>query len=205
MRTRGSSTPERFLRDMYARVPDFRGLKILSMKKLPNQRMGNQVWQFIEAKVSYSDKGMAVTGVLKSGVANYYGMHDGLISGYRAADADFQRAQAFLPAIARSIVLTNATEAFGNNTLIQPKNNPNTAGDTIMKSWENKNKSQDRSNQKWSNAMRGNEPVFDPSTGQRYSAPHNSWDAAKGGYVNPNRPTELLQCGTPEAPHPCGR
>jgi hypothetical protein len=77
----------------------------------------------------------------------------------------------FLPAIARSIVLTNPSGAFGNNTLMQPKNNPNTSGDAIMKAWEDKNKSQDRSMQKWSNAMRGYEPTFDPVTGQRYTAP----------------------------------
>jgi len=48
------------------------------------------------------------------------------------------------------------------------------------------------------NVRRGYEPAYDPSTGQQYTPSLSKWNAAKGGYVNPNSPTEVLNCGTPE-------
>jgi hypothetical protein len=205
MRSRGNRTPKDFLQLVFTNVPDYKNARIISIKNLPSQHMSYQVWNFIEAEVSFTDKGLPVVGLYKAGVANYYNMNDSMIVGFRAATKDYEQAKSFMPTIAKSIVLTNANEAFGNNTLVRPKNNPNTAHDSIIEAGENKNKSQDKSMQKWSNAMRGSEPTYDPTTGQRYTSQHSSWDAARGGYVNPNRPTELLSCGTPENPQPCGR
>ncbi len=205
MRSRGNRTPKDFLQLVFTNVPDYKNARIISIKNLPSQHMSYQVWNFIEAEVSFTDKGLPVVGLYKAGVANYYNMNDSMIVGFRAATKDYEQAKSFMPTITKSIVLTNANEAFGNNTLVRPKNNPNTAHDSIIEAGENKNKSQDKSMQKWSNAMRGSEPTYDPTTGQRYTSQHSSWDAARGGYVNPNRPTELLSCGTPENPQPCGR
>jgi hypothetical protein len=205
MRSRGNRTPKDFLQLVFTDVPDYKNARIISIKNLPRQRMSYQVWNFIEAEVSFTDKGLPVVGLYKAGVANYYNMNDSLIVGFRAATKDYEQAKSFMPTIAKSIVLTNANDAFGNNTLVRPKNNPNTAHDSIIEAGQNKSKSQDKSMQKWSNAMRGSEPTYDPTTGQRYASQHSSWDAARGGYVNPNRPTELLNCGTPDNPQPCGR
>jgi hypothetical protein len=165
--------------------------------------VGYQVWNYIEAEVSYADKGLPVTGNFKVGVSNNYGQNDAVIVGFRAANQDYQQAKSFLPVIAKSIVLTNGNSAFGNNTIKNPKNNPNTAHDSIIAAGQYKNKAQDRSNQNWSNSMRGSQPTYDPATGQTYTSQHSAWNAAKGGYVNPNRPTELLNCGTPANPQPC--
>jgi hypothetical protein len=205
MRSRGNRAPKDFLAFILKSVPDYRNARIISIRNLPSQRTSYQTWNFIESEVSYTDRGLPVTGIYKVGVANYYNMNDAMIVGFRAANQDYQQAKSFMPMIAKSIVLTNANTAFGNNTLISPKNNPNTAHDTIVKAGQYKNQVQDKSMQKWSNAMRGNEPTYDPATGQRYSSQHSTWDAARGGYVNPNRTTELLNCGTPENPQPCGR
>ena len=205
MRSRGNRAPKDFLSFVFKNVPDYRNAKILSIRNLPSERMSYQVWHFVEAEVSFTDKGLPVIGIYKVGVANYYHMNDAMIVGFRAANQDYQQAKSFMPAIAKSIVLTNANTAFGNNALISPKNNPNTAHDSIVKAGQYRNKAQDKSMQKWSNSMRGNEPTVDPVTGQRYSSQHGSWDTARGGYVNPSRPTELLNCGTPDNPQPCGR
>lgn len=184
----------------------YKNVRVGAVRKLPSQKMGYQIWNWIEADVTATgNNGAPMSGVWKCGVANYYNMNDALIVGYWSPRPNLQQSKALLSRISQSIILTNPNQAFGNDKLIHPKNNPNTPGDTIMKSWENKNKSQDRSMQKWSNTTRGNEPTFDPETGSRYSSPLNSWDATRGGYVNPKRPTELLQCGTPEDPHPCGK
>jgi hypothetical protein len=203
MRSRGNRSPNDFLTFVLKSVPDYRNARIISIRNLQSQHMSYQVWNFIEAEVSFTDRGLPVTGIYKVGVANYYNMNDAMIVGFRAANQDYPKAKSFMPMIAKSIVLTNANTAFGNNTIISPKNNPNTAHDTIVKAGQYRNQVQDKSMQKWSNTMRGNEPTYDPATGQRYSSQHSTWDAARGGYVNPNRPTELLNCGTPENPQPC--
>lgn len=204
MRSQGQTTPQNFMGRMLGMA--YKNVKIGQVRQLPSQRMGYQTWNWIEAEVTaVGNGGVAMKGLWKCGVANYYNMNDALVIGYWSPQDEFQQSKSWLDPIAESIILTNPNQAFGNDQLIHPRNNPNTSGDTIMQTWENKNRSRDRSMQNWSNAMRGHEPTFDPATGTRYSSPLNSWDATKGGYVNPNRPTELLQCGTPEDPHPCAK
>jgi hypothetical protein len=177
LRSRGSRTPQAFLSWIFNHVPSYRNARVLSIKNLPSRRMSYQVWQFIEAIVSYTDDGLPVTGIYKVGVANYYGMNDAMIVGYRAANAEFQRAQSFMPQIAKSIVLTNATEASGNNTLIRPKNNPLDNSATI-ESWQNKQKSRDNAMRKDANARRGTVDLYDSSTGETL----NTWTQNRNYY-----------------------
>jgi hypothetical protein len=99
LRSRGTRTPTAFLQWIFAHVPGWSNTRIVSAKNLPNQRMSYQVWQFIEAKVSYTDNGLPVTGVYKTGVANYAGMNDAMIVGYRAPNAKFEEAQSFMAQI----------------------------------------------------------------------------------------------------------
>jgi hypothetical protein len=191
LRSRGSRTPQAFLSWVFSHVPNYRNCRVLAVRNLPNQRMSYQVWQFIEASVSYLDNGLPVTGVYKVGVANYYGLNDAMIVGYRAANPLFQQAQSFLPRIAQSIVLTNALEAGGNNTLIRPKNNPlDNSG--LIKSGQYRDRVREHASEGWREGMMGTEPTMDPKTGQTYNSPLNSYNPARGGYVNPQRPNELL-------------
>jgi hypothetical protein len=165
LRSRGSRTPQMFLNWVLTNTPGFRNASIISVKNLPPQQLSFQVWQFIEARVSYIENGLPVTGVFKTGVANYAGLNDAMIVGYRAANDHFRTAQSFMPQIAKSIVLTNAAEASGNNTLVKPKNNPldNTA---TIKSWENRQKSRDEALRKDANTRRGTVDLYDSSTGE---------------------------------------
>jgi hypothetical protein len=144
-------------------------MRIISTRQLPPQRMSYQTWQFIEAALSYLSRGMPVRAVIKSGVANYYGMNDAMIVGYQAAENDFASAQSFMPIIAKSIVLTNAAGANGNDTIIRPKNNPldNTA---TIKSWENRQRGVDEAMRNDANARRGTVDLYDPSTGETLNA-----------------------------------
>lgn len=191
MRSTGITTPLAFLQRVFNLVPSFKNTRVLSVKNLPSQRMSYQTWQFIEAKVSYTDNGLLVTGVYQAGVANYYGMNDGIIFGYRAANAEFQKAQSFMPAIAKSIVLTNGSEGFGNNTLVQPKNNPlDNSG--LIKSGQNRDRVREHASEGWREGMMGTEPTIDPKTGKTRNTPLGDYNAARGGYVNPDRPDELL-------------
>ncbi len=191
MRSRGSITPQAFLQQVFSLVPGYGNPRVLSVKNLSSQRMSYQIWQFIEAKVSYTDNGLPVTGVYKVGVANYQGMNDAVIFGYRATNADFQQAQSALATITNSIVLTNGSEAFGNNTIIQPKNNPlDNSG--IIKSGQHRDSVREHASEGWREGMMGTEPTIDPKTGKTRDTPLGDYNPARGGYVNPDRPDELL-------------
>ncbi len=168
VRSRGSRTPIDFLRWMLAST-GCTNVRIISSKQLPAQRMSYQVWQFIEATVSFTSHGMPMTAVIKSGVANYGGMNDAMVVGYQAAGAGFEQARSFMPKIAKSIVLTNAAQANGNDTVIRPKNNPLDNTPTI-KSWENRQKGVDEAMRNGSNARRGAVDLYDPSTGEKLNA-----------------------------------
>jgi hypothetical protein len=191
LRSRGTRTPKAFLEYIFTHVPAYRNARVLSTSRLPNQRMSYQTWQFIEARVSFTDNGLPVTGAYKVGVANYGGMNDAMIVGYRAADADFPRAQSLLPRIARSIVLTNAAEANGNNTIIRPKNNPlDNSG--LIRSGKMRDRVREHASEGWREGMMGTEQTIDPKTGRQRNTPLGDYNAARGGYVNPERPGELL-------------
>ena len=202
MRSPGQATPQWFLATMLSKA--YRNVRVGAIRPLPNRQMGYQTWQWIEADVTATAaNGAPMQGVWKCGVANYYNLNDGLLVGFWSPPAELQKVRATLDHIASSIVLTDPNRAFGNNTLIQPKNNPNTAGDIIVESYNNKTKSNARSMQKWSDMTRGSEQTFDPATGKTYQTPFNAWDGTRGGYVNPQDTTQLLQCGTPQDPRPC--
>ncbi len=192
LRSQGTRTPTAFLKWVFSNVPDYRNAKIISVQKLPNQKMSWQTWEFIEAVVSYNDKGLPVTGIWKAGVANYYNMNDALIVGYRAAKANFKQAQSFMPQIAESIILTNVSGFAGNNTIIQPRNNP-LHNEGLIESGKLRDRVREHSSEAWREGMMGTEPTIDPKTGKTYNSPLESYDPGRGGYVNPVRPDELLQ------------
>ena len=191
LRSQGSRTPQAFLQWVFASVPAYSNVRCVAIKNLPDERLSYQTWQFIEAVVSYHDKGLPVTGVWKVGVANYYGLNDAMIVGYRAANPVFQQAQAFMPQIARSIVLINGAGFAGNDTLIKPKNNPlDNRG--LIESGKMRDRVGAHASEGWREGMMGTEPTIDRKTGQTYNSPLNSYNPARGGYVNPSRPDELL-------------
>jgi hypothetical protein len=192
LRSRGTQTPQRFLQWVFTHVPSYTNARVLSVKGLPSQRMSYQVWQFIEAKVAYVDNGLPVVGVYKVGVANYSGMNDAMIVGYRAVNRELERMEPVLSRVAKSIVLTNAAEANGNNTIIHPKNNPlDNSG--IIAAGQNRDNVREHASEAWREGTMGTEPTIDPKTGQQRNTPLGDWNGARGGYVNPDRPDELLQ------------
>jgi hypothetical protein len=194
-RSKGTRRPGAFLQWMFAHSPGYGNARILSVKNLPSQRLSFQVWQFIEAKISYTDNGRPVTGLYKVGVANYGGINDAMIVGYRAANANFQEAQSFMPQIAKSIVLTNAAEANGNNTLLQPKNHPLDNRATI-EAWQNRQKGIDNAMRQGANARRGTVDLYDPSTGEKL----NAWTQQKKYYWRKPGSNEVVGTDTYNSP-----
>ncbi|HET6459184.1 MAG TPA: hypothetical protein VFG29_00205 [Syntrophales bacterium] len=176
VRSSGSRTPLDFLQWMLNKT-GCTNVKIISTKQLPAQRMSYQVWQFIEVNLSYSENGQPMMGMIKSGVANYYGMNDAMIVGYRTSPGDFKDARSFMSKIAKSIILTNAAQASGNDTIIRPKNNP-LDNSEMIRSWEKNQRTRDEAMRKDANARRGTVDLYDPSTGETIQA----WKQQKSYY-----------------------
>jgi hypothetical protein len=195
LRSRGTRTPEAFLQWTFAHVPSYRDPRILAVTSLPSERMSYQVWEFIEAKVAYTDNGLPVTSVYKVGVANYAGMNDAMIVGYRAANAYFQEAQSFMPQIAKSIVLTNAAEASGNNTLVRPKNNP-LDNSAVLEAGRNRQRTMDEAMRKDANARRGTVDLVDPASGEKL----NVWTQNKNYYWRKPGSNEVVGTDTYNPP-----
>jgi hypothetical protein len=197
LRSRGSRSPAVFLQWIFSHVPGYRDARTISQRSLPNERLSYQVWQFIEAKVSYIDNDLPVTGVYKVGVANYSGLNDAMIVGYRAANAKFEEAQPVLAQIAKSIILTNAAEANGNNTLVKPKNNP-LDNSAIIQAGQNRQKGTDEAARRDANARRGTVDLVDPATGQKM----NVWSQNKEYYWRKPGSNEVVGTDTYNPPGP---
>jgi len=195
LRSRGSRTPAAFLQWIFAHVPGYSNARIVSTKSLPAQRLSYQVWQFIETKISFTNNGLPVTGVYKVGVANYAGMNDAMIVGYCAANARFQEAEPLMAQIAKSIVLTNAAEPNGNNTVIRPKNNP-LGNSAIIQAGQNRQKAIDRAMDRDANARRGTVDLTDPSTGEKL----NAWSQHKNYYWRKPGSNEVVGTDTYNPP-----
>jgi hypothetical protein len=157
--------------------------------------MSYQTWQFIEATVSFTVKGMPMTAVIKSGVANYGGMNDAMVVGYQAANSEFENARSFMPKIAKSIVLTNAAQANGNDTIIHPKNHPLDNTPTI-KAWENRQRGVDQAMRNDANARRGTVDLYDPATGDKL----NAWSQHTNYYWRKPGTNEVVGTNTYDPP-----
>ena len=199
LRTPGKSDPKSFLLFMISKIPGYAHVRIDDVRKLPDQKsaIAGTVWHVIEADLSYSENGIPVSGTFTCGVNVYYGLYDAIIIGYQAPASDWPRARTFLPAISRSITITNTRQVAGNDRLIPVRNNPlDNSG--LIESWRQKGISESRISQARREGTMGYERMKDPVTGKVYHMPFETYDGAKGGYRNPERPHELLVKPRPE-------
>ena len=193
LRTPGRSEPKTFLLSMMARVPGCSHVQVDGIRNLPNQKsaIAGSSWHVIEADLSYQDNGVAVSGTFTCGVNVYYNMYDAMIIGYQAPKPVWSQAKQYLPAVARSITITNARQVAGNDRLIPVRNNP-LDNSALINSWKQKGVSETAISQARREGTMGYERMKDPVTGKIYHMPLETYDGAKGGYRNPERPDEVL-------------
>jgi hypothetical protein len=193
LRSQGQTTPVQFLKFMLSRLPGYANIKVASTKPLPDQASGipGTSWKVVEAEVGYTVNGKPFRSVWTCGVNNYYGIYDASLSGYQAGAETWARSKAGLAAMANRIAIINPRQIAGNDTLIPVRNRPlDNSG--IIGSGRLRDESRDRISKKTREGIMGQERVKDPSTGEVFTMPLNSYDAAAGGYRNPRRPDELL-------------
>ena len=193
MRSQGNMTPRDFLLGTLPKLPGYGNVRLISARGLPEQRSGipGTAWKVIEADLSYTYGGAQVNSTWTSGVNGYYGMYDAMLLGYQAPAREWPQARLFLPAVARSITITNPGQVAGNDRLIMPRNNP-LDNSALLRSWREKGLSEDRISKARREGTSGYERLKDTQTGRIYEMPLEAYDPTLGGYRNPVRPTERL-------------
>jgi hypothetical protein len=193
LRSHGQSNPRSFLLFMMSKVPGYAYVRVDGIRNLPDQKSAipGTFWRVIEADLSYTDGGVAVSGTFTCGVNVYYGMYDAMIIGYQAPKPAWFQAKQYLPAVARSIGITNTRQVAGNDRLIPVRNNP-LDNSALIESWRQRGISEARISQARREGTMGYERMQDPVTGRIHHMPFETYDGGKGGYRNPDRPEELL-------------
>lgn len=193
MRSQGQNTPRNFLMWMLRMLPGYSDIKIENEKQLPDQPSGipGTKWKVSEIKVTCKVYSQPVTGLWTCGINSYYGLYDASITGFQASVSKWEDASHFLPALSRSIKITNPRQVAGNDQIIPAKNNP-LDNSALIESWRRKGLSEDRISQARREGTSGYERMKDPTTGQIYDMPLETYNGAAGGYSNPARPHEIL-------------
>ena len=194
LRSPGSSAPQTFL-PVVLRMVGARNVKVLSAREQSEVRepQTGMAWKIQESDVSCTTaEGRIVRARYTVGIVNRYGMsYDAVVVGFQTPPAEFDASALWLSRIAQSITIVNAAGVAGNDKLIPVKNHPlDNSG--LIESWRQKGLSEDRISKAQREGMSGYERTKDRATGQIYEMPLEAWNAARGGYVNPVRPTELL-------------
>lgn len=148
-------------------------------------------WQLEEFTLTGVYKGTPVRMRATVGLSAGYGRYSVAMSLYQAPATSWQHDQLWLPTVAQSIVVTNAQQVAGQDSVMLPRNNPlDNSG--LIESWRQKRLSEDRIAQGQREGTMGYTRLEDPNTGQRYEMPIEAYDGTIGGYRNPNHPNEVL-------------
>jgi hypothetical protein len=192
-RSLGHQTPEGFVR-MIANAVHLQNVQIMWDQPGPRLPFYNNI-RTIEFTSVYN--GIPMRTKCVCAIQSLFGGYNAFCEGYSAPLNRFNTATPLLDKLVNSVVATNGMAIAGRNTIMPAINHPNTAGDSIMKSWEYKNRVNDRLSQEREEAMLGISRQKDPYTGRIYDMPYNAYDPSRGGYVNPYHRTELLQHALP--------
>ncbi|MBI1906061.1 MAG: hypothetical protein HYS20_07435 [Rhodocyclales bacterium] len=186
----GHMTPRDFLVMTMRQVNP--SARISGSTALPSQPGIWGPWQLEDFDLAGVHKGSPVHMHATVGLSAGYGRYSVAMSLYQAPVTSWQHDKLWLPTVAQSIVVTNARQVAGQDSVMLPRNNPlDNSG--LIESWRQKGLSEDRISQGRREGTMGYTRLEDPDTGQRYEMPFEAYDGGVGGYRNPTRPTELLR------------
>ncbi len=191
----GQSSPRRFV-EVFLPQCGLQNMKILASKDLPDQNYAGMPMKITQMEMTYNLNGGAFHGLCTCAIVNGWGQYTAFLQSAGSAPEQWDKVKTWLPAVAESVTITNPRQVALQDRITLPKNRP-LDDSSIMSSWEERNKSQDRISQKWEETTLGYERMKDTSTGQMYDMPFENYDATRGGYVNPQRPTEILEHAEP--------
>lgn len=186
----GQMTPRDFLIMTMRQVNP--SARISAATALPSQPGIWGPWQLEDFDLTAVHQGTPVRMHATIGLSAGYGRYSVAMSLYQAPATHWEHDKLWLPAVAQSVIVTNARQVAGQDTVMLPRNNPlDNSG--LIESWRQKGLSEDRISQGQREGTMGYTRLEDPTTGQHYEMPLEAYDGTAGGYRNPTRPTELLR------------
>ncbi|RJX34142.1 MAG: hypothetical protein C4516_00370 [Oxalobacter sp.] len=189
----GNQTPEGHFRAVLSSIP-LRNVQILKKTPTPSSPGPYGLrWQGIEIEFKASSNGRPIRVRAISHVLQGAGQYTAILTGVQGPVAKWDSLKLWLPQVRDSIVLTNPSVPAASMVRSMPKG---TRHDDIYgrynKSWAARGVSQDRMAKARREGTMGYTRQRDEATGQIYDVPLDAYNASRGGYVNPVRPTELL-------------
>lgn len=187
------ATPRGYL-EMVLRSLGHADARIVSFETLaPEPAFQNFQWARGYGEMTFTYRGTAVRAGAIVGVIQGSGQYAGVIMAAQAPAAAWPRDRAYLMRVAQSPVITNPRQVGGLDRIPLPRNVPH---DYIYGDYNAAFTARGVPAAKISQAQRegtmGYELMESPATGRKYEMPLERYDAAIGGYRNPDRPNEKL-------------
>lgn len=190
----GNETPEGYLRRVLATLPltDVRFLKMAPTPSTPGP-YGLQ-WRGVEIEFTARSQGRPIHVRAITHVIQGNGQYSAIVTGIQGPAHKWSALRNWLPQVRDSIVLTNVTGPASSLTKALPKG---IRHDDVFGSY-NKAAAARGAPSAWLSAAQregtmGYTRQKDPVTGQIYDVPLEAYNKGRGGYVNPVRPTEMLE------------
>lgn len=191
----GEATPASFLANI-CQLYKVQGVQVISSQQVQPPQ-GYQSAATFELALTGAD-GVQYRGQALSAVVSGGGRHSGSCITVMTRADKWESARTWLPQVALSVNASNTdlgAGAMANAARPLPSSSGGASLNHSMGDWKpyDASASNDRLSRANSDATRGYEQMIDNTTGQRYYPGANAYDASRGGYVNPERPTELLE------------
>jgi hypothetical protein len=190
----GQGTPRGFL-EMVLRTAPYQNLRFVSFQDLGTQPsvLPGMPWKVGYAELSYTYRGAPVRAGAMVGVIQGAGQYVATLVGWQAPAAAWDQARHWLPRVAQSIFITDASWAVTMARSTLPRNIPHDyIYGSYNQAWSARGIPEARLSQARREGMMGYEAMQSPSTGERYDMPLEYYDPAAGGYRNPEQPREIL-------------
>jgi hypothetical protein len=190
----GHTTPERYLQLVLRSAP-YQHLRVASYRELASEPsvIPGMPWRVGYAELTYVYRGVPVRAAAIAGVIQGSGQYVATVIGWQAPEAARADASAWLPRVARSIVITDASWAVTMARSSLPRNIPH---DDIYgsynRAWTARGVPQGRLSQMRREGTMGYEEMQSPTSGLRYEMPLDLYDSTIAGYRNPDKPGEVL-------------
>lgn len=189
----GTQNPEGHFRQVLGSLP-LAQVRVLSRVNTPPSPgpFGLQ-WQGVEIEFTASSRGHPIHVRAISHVLQGSGQYSAMLTGIQGPAARWPSLRTWLPHVRDSIVVMNPSFAAGTMARGLPKGiRHDEIYGSYNRAWTARGLSSDRISAARREGTMGYTRQQDPATGRIYDMPLEAYDASRGGYVNPVRPTELL-------------
>lgn len=189
----GTQSPEGHFRQVLATLP-LSNVQVRSRAPTPPVQgpFGLQ-WHGVEIEFDATSQGRPVHVRAISQVLQGNGQYAALLTGIQGPVAHWDALRHWLPYVRDSIAVTDPSFASGTMARGLPRGiRHDDVYGSYNRGWAARGVTADRISAARREGTMGYTRQKDPATGRIYDVPLDAYDASRGGYVNPVRPTELL-------------